>query len=470
MTLLIANAAHAQADDSTYEFERGYPTPTAAQRARDDGDFERAMVAYHFWYPTVSIEGFFNGNRQAGLADNQALALAQCTPHWVAFTGDSDTPYVTGVLDLKDGPMVVELPPGQFVSLVDDHHQRWVVDMGIPGPDAGKGGKYLILPPDYKGKIPSGYYVARSSTFKNFLVLRSIPINGDVEAATKAAQTIKVYPLSNPSSLIKYVDVTGKDIAGTCALWEDNILFWKKLHEIIDYEPVLEEYRPMYGILSQLGIEKGKPFAPGPDLRAILELAAREGKAQMLAASFDSLRPDSVVWHDRRWEWAALVSDNGNFETPSAIDQEGRDRWFVQAIAASPAMFNRTSKAASLYWLGLCDHDGHWLNGGKTYKLTVPQPVPAALFWSVTIYDPETRSQIVTDQDKAALRSHFELKDISTSTPTELYFGPKAPAGRENRWIKTIPGRGWFTYFRIYGPQTAAFNGSWKPGDFVEVK
>jgi hypothetical protein len=139
------------AGGTPYKFEGGYPTREATQRARDEADFQRAVVVYHFWYPTVSIEGFFDGNRRAGIADNEALPLAQCTPHWVAFTGNSDTPNAIGVLDLKDGPMVIELPAGPFVSLVNDHHQRWVIDMGIPGPDAGKGGKYLILPPDYKG-------------------------------------------------------------------------------------------------------------------------------------------------------------------------------------------------------------------------------------------------------------------------------------------------------------------------------
>jgi hypothetical protein len=454
---------------SQYTFERGYPTKDATQRARDDMDYQRAIVAYHFWYPTVSLEGFFSGNRQAGIADNQALPLAQCTPHWVAFTGNSDTPYAIGVLDVKEGPMVIELPAGPFVSLVNDHHQRWVVDMGIPGTDAGKGGKFIILPPDYRGEPPVGYKAARSSTFKTLWILRSIPQNGDVNAAIQAAQTIKVYPLSDPTKVLKYVDVTGKDIAGSSVPWEDNIQYWRKLHEVLDYEPVLDEFRAMYGVLSQLGIERGKPFDPDTRMKAILERAARDGKGQMLAASFDSPRPDRIVWTDRRWEWAGFVWDNGNFHTPSGIDQEGRDRWFMQALAGSPAMFNRSPNAGSLYWLGVRDKDGNWLDGGKMYKLTVPQPVPARLFWSVTVYDPETRSQVVTDQDKAALRSLFELKDVSTAIPTELYFGPRAPTGQEDRWIKTIPGKGWFTYFRVYGPQDLAFDGSWRPGDFERV-
>ena len=70
-----------------------------------------------------------------------------------------------------------------------------------------------------------------------------------------------------------------------------------------------------------------------------------------------------------------------------------------------------------------------------------------------------------TDQDKAALRSMFELKDVSKTEPTELYFGPTPPPSKDGQWIKTIPGHGWFAYIRIYGPEHAAFDGSWKPGD-----
>jgi hypothetical protein len=133
-------------------------------------------------------------------------------------------------------------------------------------------------------------------------------------------------------------------------------------------------------------------------------------------------------------------------------------------------MFRRTAAAGSLYWLGTRDASGAFLDGGKTYKLTVPQPVPAKLFWSVTVYDIDSRSEIVTDTYKAALRSLFELKDTANAPSVDLYFGPTAPAGHEGQWIKTNPGKGWFTYFRIYGPGASAFDGTWKPGDFEVVK
>ncbi len=186
-------------------------------------------------------------------------------------------------------------------------------------------------------------------------------------------------------------------------------------------------------------------------------------------SAFDGTRADRRAWDDRKWEWAGLVADNGNFRTRSGLDLEARDRWFAQAIVASPAMFRRSAGAGSLYWLAARDHSGAYLDGGKSYKLTVPLPVPAGLFWSVTAYDAATRSEVQTDQDKAALRSLFELKDL-TGDSVDLYFGPTAPAGKESRWIKTAPGKGWFVYFRIYGPKGPAFDGSWKPADFEEVK
>jgi hypothetical protein len=368
--------------------------------------------------------------------------------------------------------MVIELPPGAFIGLVNDHHQGWVLDMGLPGPDGGKGGKYLILPPSYADAAVPGYYVGRSKSLKNLFAIRALPLGGDVAKAMDALRGVKIYPLAdarNPHPL-QIVNTTNKAMDSSCLHWEDNIQFWEVLSRIIQAEPLVESFSPMYGLLSAIGIERGKPFNPDARMKPILERAAKAGRDQLLVSAFDSARPDRINWPDRKWEWVGLVPGSAQFETPAGIDLEARDRWFAQAIVTSPAMFRRTAGAGSLYWMSVRDSDGAFLDGGKNYKLTVPQPVPDKLFWSVTAYDSTTRSQVQTDQDKAALRSMFELKDISGTEPVDLYFGPEAPAGQEGRWIKTAPGRGWFAYIRIYGPEQAAFDKSWRPGDFVEAK
>jgi hypothetical protein len=466
---ILATSVVAQ-DAVTYRFSQGYPTAETSIKARDDGDLQRALTAYRFWYPTVSVEGIFNGNRSVGIDDNQAIGGAAAGPRQVGFTLNSDTPYGSATLDVSKGPIVVELPPGAYIGLVNDHNQGWVLDMGLPGPDAGKGGKHLIVGPDYKGKVPRGYLVGRTPTYKNLLAVRALPVGGDQDKALKALEAIKIYPLGNPKQRLKFVNTTNMDLDSTSLKWEDNIQFWEKLNEIIQAEPVVNKFEPMYGLLQALGIEKGKPFKPDDRMKAILEKAARDGRDQLLVSAFDSGRADKLAWPDRKWEWVGLVPGSAQFETPAGIDLEARDRWFAQAIVTSPAMFRRTAGAGSLYWLGARDGSGAFLDGGKTYRLSIPQPVPGKLFWSVTAYDAQTRSEVQTDQGKAALRSLFELKDVTGSEPVDLYFGPTAPAGQEGRWIKTVPGRGWFAYIRIYGPDMPAFDGSWKPADFVEVK
>jgi hypothetical protein len=465
------SGGHGSAARSPYQFQRGFPTEEAARRARDDADFQRAVTAYRFWYPTVSAEGIFNGGRELGLKDNEAMAIMAAGPRQVGFTLNSDTPYGSATLDLSQGPMVVELPPGAYIGLVDDHHQRWIMDIGLPGPDAGKGGKHLILPPGFTGDVPDGYHVGRAGSNKVLLAVRSLPAGGDMAKALDALRQIKVYPLSSAASprLITFVDTTDKRMDATSLRWEDNLQFWQVLHRVLSEEPVVATFQPMYGLLLALGIDKDKPFAPDARMKAILERAARAGRDQILVSAFASNRPDRLAWPDRKWEWAGLVQDNADFETPVGPDLEARDRWFAQAIVASPAMFRRTAGAGSLYWLGLRDNRGAYLDGGKTYRLRVPLPVPGRLFWSITAYDAQTRSEVQTSQDRAALRSLVELKDL-TGTSVDLHFGPNPPAGSDAHWIKTAAGRGWFAYFRIYGPEDAAFNGSWKPGDFELVR
>jgi hypothetical protein len=459
-----------QTSDTAYTFERGFPSGDTAQKAYDDVDLNRAIQAYRFWYPTVSCEGIFQGNRDIGIEDNVGAGMAAAGPRQVGFTLNSDTPYGSGTLDLSGGPFVVEVPAGPYIGLVDDHNQTWIADMGLPGPHAGKGDKILLLPPGYTGAVPVGYQVARSETNKVLIAARALPVGGDQKAALASLTKIKMYPLNAKDKLVAWQDTSEKKMDLSSLRWEDNMQYWEKLKKVLDEEPVSPKYPGMYALLAALGMEKGKPFSPDDRMKGILERAAKIGRNQMLVSAFASNRSDRFAWPDRKWEWAGLVPNVANFQTPMGFDMEARDRWFAQAIVTSPAMFKRTEGAGSLYWLGARDGSGAYLDGGKSYKLTMPQPVPFKLFWSVTAYDALTRSEVQTDQDKAALRSLFELKDVSKTQPTELYFGPTAPAGHENQWIKTAPGHGWFAYIRIYGPEKAAFDGSWKPGDFEEVK
>ncbi|MFB7800939.1 DUF1214 domain-containing protein, partial [Isoptericola sp. NPDC056134] len=315
------------------------------------------------------------------------------------------------------------------------------------------------------------YRLVQSPTVLVLLAVRVLPLGADIEKALDALRAMRIFPLATgEADRMEYRDLTHTAMDASPLQCEANLDFWKRLHEVLDAEPVIEEFRPMYGLLSAIGIEPGKQFPTDEATVALLERAALTGRDQMLVSAFASDRPDRIAWPDRAWEWAGLVPDNGDFETPYGLDLEARDRWFAQAIVSSPAMFRRQAGQGSLYWLAVRDGDGALLDGSHTYTLDIPQPVPGKLFWSVTVYDAETRSQIQTDQDKAALRSLFELSDVDTSAPTRLHFGPEAPADTDGRWLQTLPGRGWFVYLRIYGPEQPAFDGTWKPADIQRTR
>ena len=455
---------------SPVEFENGFPTLATAEAAQHDQDLRRALEAYHFFYPTVSMEGIAQGTRNAGVTDNEAAFMVLAHPRHRGFTLNSDTPYAGGILNLREsGPMVVEVPRGPLVGLVNDHHQRWVADLGLPGPDAGKGGRHLILPPGWDGPVPDGFLTARCDTWIALLALRALPLRRDLDVALRMLTSVQIYPLAKQDGppRYSYLDRTGQAADTTPLAWEDNLEFWRVLHGVVTAEPAIEELRPMLGALAELGIQAGQPFAPDERMRQVLTEAARRGRDEMLVAAFASRRPDRMVWPDRTWEWVGLRPENGSFERDGSLDVEARDRWFAQAIVASPAMFRRAVGQGSLYWLAHRDSGGTYLDGGRSYRLTVPLPVPAALFWSVTCYDAQTRSEVVADQGQAALRSLFEDLAADGASQVDLHFSPEQPAGPVGRWIQTVPGRGWFCYFRIYGPGQAAFDGSWRPGDFT---
>jgi len=379
----------------------------------------------------VSGHAIFKGNAALGVLPNRVFGTLDALPKHVGLTLNSDTPYAPVLLDLSDGPIVIELPPGPLICIAMDMNQRWVLDMGLPGPDAGQGGTHVILGPGHHHPVPTGWYSGRSTTARVLAGIRSLPVGRNVDASNERLRTVKVRPLEPRAGWTEptWLDLNGPAQDTTPNSVEEGLGFWQELHEVVQIEPLFDEFRVWYGELAVLGIVKGQPFTPDARMTRILERAARIGNAQMRVQSFADRRPDRVVWPGRQWQWAALRFENGDFERPDSLDLEAREKWFFQAIGASPAMFRRDTKAGSLYWLGLRDADGAYLDGGQTYSLTVPLPVPGKLFWSVTVYDAQTRSQIQTPQAKAVLSSLFDLRDAKGDDVT-VHFGPR-------RWTVT---------------------------------
>lgn len=457
-----------------YKFERGYPTAETAERAYHDTDLGRAIEAYKFFLPTVSTESILQ-DLALRVKPNEGAIKFDAGPRHELLTGNGDTPYAVGALDLKiGGPMVVELPPGTFIGLLDDHNMRFILDMGTNGPDKGQGGKHLVLPPDYQGDIPTGYFTGKSDTWKVFFIIRSLSSDGNKTKALDAIDGIKVYPLTKAELPVPYqfIDVTKDPIHNILLKWEDNLEYWKQLKAVMDSETTPAQYRAMYGMLQSLGIEKGKPFNPDARMTSILEEAAKIALAELRVNAYANRDPVRIVWDDRNWEWIPLRQYNTTTKdlgVGAFQDLQAMDNFYFPAIAASASLGKREPGAGSIYFVGLRDNTDAFLDGGKNYKMTVPGPVPGNLFWSATVYDVDTRSMIVTDQNKAVVGSLTKLEPNPDGS-FDIYFGSEAPEGKEDQWIKTIPDKGFFVYFRIYGPEAPAFDGTWKLKNIVEIK
>jgi len=476
MCALAVTTTQAQTAESTLQFERGYPTAVTAEKAHDAADLRRAIEAYKFFFPTLGSEAVIQQMLSNDAVINEVGHVMATTPLQQFGGANADTPYAMQVVDLElSGPMVVDMPAGPYIAFVDDHNMRWIQDMGLIGPDAGQGGRHLILPPDYEGEVPSGYYVGRSQTRMVVVFVRIMPIGGDIAQAIRAADDIKIYPLAKAGEPItqRFIDVSDRTLPLPILSWENNLEYWRQLHAVIQIETAPAEHRPFLGMLWQLGIEKGKPFNPDARMQRILEDAALTANAEMRVSTYAKRRPEYQAWDDRAWEWLVvqLVSaPTMDFGVPDYLNLQAADEYYFMGYGTSAAIGVRTVGSGSIYFVAYRDGTDEYLDGGKSYTLNIPGPVPANLFWSNTVYDSDTRVLIATDQNRAALRSHVDPLQVNADGSYDFYFGPNAPEGNEDMWIQTIPGKGWWAVFRIYGPQAGSFDGTWRPGNFVEMK
>lgn len=449
-----------------YQFDGGYPSETTIAAAYDAADHARAVVAYKHFFPAVSGMAIWSGTQAAGVVPNRVFGTMDTRPAQVGFTLNSDTPYGPVLLDLSVGPLVVTVPEGPLIGAALNTDQSWISDIGIPGPDHGRGGRHVFLPPGWDGEVPPAAFVHRPAGTRVVVGLRAIPQDGDVDGAIGLLKSVRVDPLVEDREWAQpsWVQLTGVPQDTTPSSVQGTLDYWRILHEYISTEPVHASDAAYLGELAVLGIRADEPFAPDERMRSILSRAAVDADAQMRVQSLADRRPDRVVWPDRRWEWVTLRPENADFAVGDRTDVDARETWFYQAIASSPVMFRRQAGSGSLYWFIARDDGGAYLDGSRPYRIRVPLPVPAGLFWSITVYDAESRSQIAAPQANAALRSMFELSGKLSGDHVDLHFGPDARADGEP-WVQTLPGRGWFAYFRIYGPTEAAFDGSWRLQD-----
>jgi hypothetical protein len=492
------------------EFKDGAPTTETMQKVYDSLDYVRGVDAFMNSFSGASAYAIREGFHSIGAEDNTVVIFSELMDSNSLFlTANADTIYTLAILDLTKGPLVVEVPP-MALGTLNDMWFGWIIDIGFPGPDRGEGGKYLILPPGYDGPLPdSGFHVGRSRTTHVLYAVRAFMENNDPKPAVAAIKkSLKIYPYTpggvgtsiatalagkvrlegnRPVPPTKFVEASGKSFN---TIPPNDFSYFEMLNKLVQMEPATSFDTELLGQLAAIGVVKGKPFNPDARMKKILSDAAAVGNAAGRALNWHSFEYPGWSYYPGSM-WANMLWQGGyNFETPPPmITKEGffkplpptgartldsRTAFYYGYTMDSPGMIMRLPNVGSQYLMGFLDADKNPLDGGKTYKVTLPKDIPAGKFWSFTVYDNQTRSMLQTPQHYPRAGSQTYPTAAAVANPdgaTTIYFGPSRPANaKDGNWIQTIPNKGWFTILRLYSPLGPFFTKQWRPSEIEIVK
>ena len=473
------------------KFAENRPTAESAQMLRDELLFQRATQAYLWALPLINTLGMKEGSEKAFGAGYNVLPVwkKRLDAKTLVTTPNSDVIYAMSYVDLgNDGPIVFEAPPGLQGILLDFWQRpipvdggKFAGDVGLPGPDAGKGGKFLLLPPGYEGDVPEGYFVYRSQTRNVFIFLRAFyqdPQN--LAPAVSLIEQSKIYPLNNKQNAkaMFFPDASGVPVD---MLPVSDGRAFEQLKRLADSEGTDLADADGLGMLAAIGIAKGQPFTPDEKTRAILDRAAKTAyKTSSFVAFEENLGGRSLrIYPDRRWinPLSDITPDNPKPSMDLAwknlaggyLDLDARIWFFSNYYSVSPGMVSQIPGKGAMYMIAFTDSEGDALSGGSNYRLVLPPDIPAGNFWSVTLYEAENGSGLANGQPFPSLGSR-DKPAMNPDGSTELFLGPKPPEGKEGNWLATVPGRGYFAILRLYGPGEGALNRTWKPGDIEKIK
>ena len=472
-------------------FSENRPTEETAQTLRDELLFQRATQTYLWAMPLINTLGMKYGSEEIFGSGYNVLPIwkERLDAKTLVTTPNSDVIYAMSYVDLgEDGPLVFEAPPMLQGILLDFWQRpipvdggRFFGDVGLAGPDAGQGGRFLLLPPDFSGQVPEGYYVYRSGTNNVFIFLRAFYQDPeDLAPPVALMEQAKIYPLGKKESAKPMQFPNASGVPANMLPVSDGGVF-DQLKWLVDSEGSNLAGPDGLGMLASIGIVKDQPFNPDAHVRTILDRAAKTAYKMSRVIGFqEELNGGSIrVYPDRRW-----TNPMDNVTPPSphntmdlawentaggyfALDP--RIWFFTNYYSLSPGMLSRIPGKGAMYMVGFTDSEGTPLSGGNDYHLNLPADIPAANFWSLTLYEAENGSGLANGRPFPSLGSRDHPAQNADGS-TDLYLGPEAPAGKESNWLATVPGKGYFAVLRLYGPTEPAMDRSWKPGDLEKVR
>ncbi len=471
LSLQIAGCA-ASEEDSTSESQPRASTRLSEREAQLI--YSRAFEAILWASPPLAIIAMVEaGQRDLGAGNTDIIYSARSMDHrWGPITYNNQSPYWNAGFSVKDGPVVVEIPPARDdARFFGSIHDVWWIpleDFGPAGADKGKGGKYLVLPPGYEGEVPDGYIVLRSNSYLNWIPGRTIPRDKGQkgwDAAVDYIKTVRIYPLSeagNPTPQ-KYID-------GSLKKYDAQPMFdlndFKMIDRLVQEEPIQDHDKFMIGMLDGIGIRKGQPFDPSPEVVTILERAAKDAQAEAIARIQDG-RSFNPFWEGGVWGafrvTPKVAATLGSYVFDDRVAYEDRIFNHFYFSGGMYKSFDATRPSSTAYMMTAQDSDGKGLEASKSYRINVPANPPTKDFWSIIAYGNVSRTFI--DSPKFTVSSNDEGIRANDDGSIDLYLAPQPVEGFEANTVITNPDEDAFLMFRFYGATPELWERNWRLGD-----
>ncbi|PML87629.1 hypothetical protein BCS96_01710 [Vibrio breoganii] len=458
----------------TLNFSDGMPSAETVSKINDQMFITRGTTAFLDGIPQASMQAFSKGFTDAGVEYNDwGIYQNRLDAKTLLLTANTTVIYAFAPIELDDNdPVVVEVPSG-VLGIVNNANFAYAGDLGMAGPDAGKGGKYLLVSTDYKGDIPEGYHVIKQDTVGGTIIIRHFAAPGEeARVSQHLKDNLNMYKLSEKGTAQEeevFTEVSGVQMN---TIHASNADIYTELDAIVQREDVGALGEELTGTLQAIGIEKGKEFNPTDHEKELLDEAAKLANAYARSLAYSPTDETIFKYEGTDSTWFFPFSHkNADFKVDGTLYKNDRSMFHYVATFVTPSMVNKDKVGQGTdYVVTAKDSDGEYLTGDHAYTITLPAGKPAEKFWSFMVYSGQSRSMLETDQRSAGLDSTKDGLKYNEDGSITLVFSPEAPNGDTSNWVQTLEGKSFNVMFRTYAPTAAWFDETWKLGNFQKVE